>query len=777
VLIAEIIILLPFYLSFRANQFELFEKEQLYTAKLFLSIYEQNETEIEELSLLRHSDIKGLVIYNTDGSILRKFGQQLNFSPVDLEPLKPVSKDLYIKDLHHFYAFWDQKDLNAPYEIVAMINSSYLTDILYQFVKVYWDEALLLLLVMTMAVLILSYFWLLRPIRNAYSALINHTPDSPELKITQLPHNELGFIFNAINKVFVKLAKTILELRDSSETITKLNENLETKVQIRTRQLKESNQALKAMAQLPEENINPVFRADSKGKILYSNPASSNLFKFWNCSETLVLPQNWVRMIAPIMDSAKNKQIEVNIDDKVYLLEFVPISPEAYVNIYGLDITEHKRAEEENRFLQNHNQVTRLYNRRAFKLLLEEKIKQSTADFIFSLWLIQANDIMNINQNLGYAVGDEFLRKIAALLEKNKPADAFLGHFNQNIFSLAVFSEIEPDIIGGFASRILSFLEQPFCIEAHKLRTSVNIGIALYPGDAKEIDNLVKFADMALLQSVSKGPNSLHFYTEELNEKISTHHKIYQGLHDAVLHKELVLFYQPQLDLNTNSIVGVEALIRWQHPEYGLISPDDFIEVLEKSSLIFEITPWLFETAAKQLENWKKLGLTNLKLAVNLSAQQLLQKNLLLLLQNIIKNYDINPGSIAVEVTERTSLLDPDKVIAILKNIQAMKFEIALDDFGTDYSSLTYLQKLPINKLKIDKSFVDNITESKGDKSILKTIIQLAKELNLSTIAEGVETEEQKLILKKLGCDEIQGYLVSRPLSAKEVTLFLKQFK
>lgn len=782
ILIAELIILFPFYLSFRSEQFNFFEQKQIQAAKTLLHSYvSTNKDGTQEnrklrLLLLQHSDIRGLTIYNADGSILASFGKRPQLSPVDFESIKAVSKEFYKKDPHHFYALWNQTELEAPYEIVAIIKSSPLTHVLQQFIRGYWDEALILLLVMTLTTLIISYLLLLRPIKNAYLTLTKHDLDATQLRITQLPNNELGFIFTVINNVFAKLGQTILELKDRSKTITHLNKNLESTVEQRTKQLNESNKALKAMALLPEENSNPVFRASAKGEILYFNPASANLFAFWDCSKTLMLPQSWSQVIKSILESRQNKQLEVNIDKKIYLLEFAPISSENYVNVYGLDITEQKLSEKENKFLHNHNQTTKLYNKRAFKLLLEEKIKQSPPGFACSLWFIQANDIVNINQNLGYTIGDEFLYKIATLLEKSKPDRAILGHFNQNIFVLSVFATIDLDTIDGIASRIISLFDELFLVQGHKLRTSSNLGISLYPNDTQEIDELFKHADMALLQAIAKGPNSFHFYTEEINQKISTHHKIYQGLHDAVFQKELVLYYQPQLDLSKNKITGVEALIRWQHPEQGLISPNDFIEVLEKSSLIFDVTPWLFETAAKQLAKWHKQGINDIKIAVNLSAQQLLQKNLLEILQHNITHYSINPRDIEIEITERISLSDPERVISILNDIQTMGFEIALDDFGTDYSSLTYLQKLPINKLKIDKGFTDNITDSDENRNIVKMIIQLAKELNFSTITEGVETEKQKLLLTQLGCNEIQGYLVSKPLPAEAITLFLKEF-
>lgn len=774
ILIAESILLFPFYYAFKTDHLHLFERNTLQTAKILTLDYQTKNFDSLQADLLKYSAIRGGIIYNAEGDVVKRFGIDPEVSPADFEGKPAINGEFYIKDKNHIYTLWDQQDLQMPFEMVAVLDSTPLKLILSRFIKSYWDETILLLIILTLATLSISYLLLIRPIRKAYQflQLANQDLSKQTLHIDTLPKNELGFIFNVMNTTFSRLQLTLASLKQKTHYLDVLNETLEQKVQHRTQQLAESNKELAAMALFPAQHNNPIFRATSNGNILYANEASTPLFEFWSCDITHQLPKYWIDMLQAILLANTTKQMEILVDEKAFLLDLVPIPSENYVNIYGADISERKRVERENRFLQTHNPVTHLCNKHFFKLLLDEKKKHMT---FFGLLFLQINDYMTVNQNLGHAVGDKFLALAGKTLQHKISQNDLLGHFGQNIFAIATYNCSNAEEVDTFAFQLISLFSQSLAVESFTLHTSVNIGIVLYPTDNTDIETLFQYADMALLQAHNIGVNSYQFYTRELNQKLSKNHQLYQDLYRAVLENQLSLVYQPQLSLHTDKIIGAETLIRWHHPEKGLIPPDEFIHILENSSLVFLTTAWLFETAAAMHDELKKNQLGEFRFAINLTAKQLNQENLLEILRNTIKQYSIHPKFIEIEVTERVSLTDPEKYIDILSKIRDLGCEIAIDDFGSDYSSLKYLQKLPLDKIKIDKSFIDNFEINSENQKIIKAIIQLTKELNFRTLAEGVETIEQLELLKQLGCDEIQGYFVSKPLSATEFVDFCKK--
>lgn len=774
ILIAEIVLVFPFYFSFKKDHLNLFEKNTLQIAKVLTIDYKAKNFEAIEKDLMKYSAIRGGTIYDTEGNIVKKFGIVPNVSPADFENIPSINGHFYLKDKSHIYTLWNQQDLQLPFEMVAVLDSTELKLILSQFIKAYWDEAIILLLLLTFATLTISYLLLIRPIRKAYQFLQEAAQDvthkMPHLEIK--PNNELGYIFTVMNTTFYKLHLTLKSLQHKTIRLNLLNNTLEQQVERRTQQLRESNKELAEMALFPEQHSSPIFRTDLDGNILYANDASGFLFQFWSCEHTHKLPVHWIEMLRSILQTNTIKQIEVIADEKVFLLDLVPIAAENYVNIYGADISERKRVEQENQFLQSHDAVTKLYNKYFFELLLAERMHHVS---LFGLFFLQINDYMTINQNLGHAIGDEFLAHIGQTLRHKISKEDLLGHFSQNIFVIALCSCHNIDDIDTFAFKLINAFTEPFVIETYTLHTSVNIGIALYPLDHTDIENLFQYADMALLQARDAGVNTYEFYTHEINNRVSKNHELYQDLHRAVLEKELSLVYQPQLSLHTNKIVGAETLIRWHHPKKGLIEPNEFIAILENSSLIFSITAWLFETAAALHQKLKQQRIGEFCFAINLTAKQLNQENLLDILKETLSHYSIDAKYIEIEITERVSLTDPEKCIEILNAIRALGFRIAIDDFGSDYSSLKYLQRLPIDKIKIDKSFVDGLDKNNENQKIIKAIIHLAKELNLQTLVEGVETTEQSDLLKNLGCDEIQGYLVSKPLDEALFIEFCKK--
>jgi EAL domain-containing protein (putative c-di-GMP-specific phosphodiesterase class I) len=327
------------------------------------------------------------------------------------------------------------------------------------------------------------------------------------------------------------------------------------------------------------------------------------------------------------------------------------------------------------------------------------------------------------------------------------------------------------------AKRIFNEMTLPFEVEGNEIYLAVHIGIAIYPEDGNDVDTFIKNGEFAMNHARGQGQNSHQFFNKSLN--IAAFHKLSMesGLRHAIQRNELVLHYQPKVDLRRNRVVGMEALVRWQHPELGLIPPAQFIPIAEESGLIGPIGDWVLATACRQLRAWQLAGMPPLVVAVNVSAVQFRHKNFLVHVRKILDSTGLAAENLKLELTESTLMVNISDAMALLREIRALGVRISIDDFGTGYSSLSYLKKLPISELKIDQSFVRDIPHDEDDKVITSTIIALAKSLSLEVVAEGVENERQAAFLCQHTCDTAQGYFYSRPLPPEQFSQFVQKHK
>ncbi|MFK5938192.1 MAG: bifunctional diguanylate cyclase/phosphodiesterase, partial [Sulfurimonas sp.] len=325
--------------------------------------------------------------------------------------------------------------------------------------------------------------------------------------------------------------------------------------------------------------------------------------------------------------------------------------------------------------------------------------------------------------------------------------------------------------------KVLNVLTKPILINEQSLYISASIGISMYPDDAQTSTSLLKFADAAMYKAKHDGRNNYKYYSSEMTEQAFEHVAMEASLRKAIEEDEFIVFYQAQMNAVKNEIEGFEALIRWEHPTQGLVSPEHFIALAEENELIVEMDKIVMKIAMTQMVQWHESGLNPGNLSLNLSMKNLNSIDFLPFLTDLMEELSFKAEWLELELLEGHVMIDPDHSIELLKHISALGIEIAIDDFGTGYSSLSYLKKLPINKLKIDKSFVDGLPLDEEDVGIVKTIIALSKSLNLKIIAEGVENEEQKDFLVKEGCSSIQGYIYSKPLNALDTTDYIKEFQ
>lgn len=384
-----------------------------------------------------------------------------------------------------------------------------------------------------------------------------------------------------------------------------------------------------------------------------------------------------------------------------------------------------------------------------------------------------------INDSLGHAAGDLFLREITHRLTQCVRTVDTVARLGGDEFTV-IIPDITPDQdvtsdITLIADKILAVIAEPFMLHGHEVSTTASIGIALCPQDADDYDELLKNADSAMYHAKSKGRGNYQFYSRDLNAAAIERLDMENGLRHALDQDQLELYYHPQVEISSGQLVGAEALLRWWHPKKGLIQPLEFIPLAEQTGLIVPIGEWVLKTACAQNKAWRNAGFAPIRIAVNLAARQFSDQDLVRKVQQILHQTGLESDGLELEITEGTVMEDTEAAIKILNDLKGMGLQVAIDDFGTGYSSLTYLKQFPIHTLKIDQSFVRDITTDGHDASIVATIIGLGHSLNLKVVAEGVETEEQLRMLRSSGCDEFQGYLTSKPLPAREFEALLEQ--
>jgi len=446
-----------------------------------------------------------------------------------------------------------------------------------------------------------------------------------------------------------------------------------------------------------------------------------------------------------------------------------------------MDITERKKAEERINYLAFYDAVTGLPNRTLFEdrlpqaLHLANRNKQMVAVMLLELDCFKA-----INDTLGHVAGDWLLRDVAQRLASCVRGSDTVARFSADGFSLLLTQITGREAVVRIADRteknaleiaqsILEVLKSPFTLDGRELYVTASMGIGLYPNDGTEPQTLLKNAGVALHSVKAHGGNGYQFYTETMNATAVENLAFESGLRRALEREEFVLHYQPQVEICTGRIVAVEALIRWQSPHSGFIGPSDFIPLTENNGLIVPIGEWVLRTASKQIMSWQADGLPALRVSVNISPRQFEQPNLVERVGQILDETGLDPANLELELTESSIMRNAERAIVTLHRLRAMNIQIAIDDFGAGYSSLSYLKRFPINRLKIDRSFVSDATSDPTDAAIIMAIITLSQNLRLKVLAEGVETEEQLRFLRLLRCDEFQGYLFSKPLPADEV--------
>ena len=553
---------------------------------------------------------------------------------------------------------------------------------------------------------------------------------------------------------------------------------------------------LRKLSLVVEQSPNLVVITDSKGKIEYVNPTFTQV--------TGYTPEEAVGQTPRILRSGKVSRLEYKElwktitsgndwrgefcnrkknGDLYWESKF--ISPTRndegtithFISV-GEDITERRRAEETIHQMAYYDLVTGLPNRTLFNDRLGVAIAHAhRGKEKLTVMFLDLDQFKVINDTLGHGVGDQLLKAVGERLERCLREGDTVARQGGDEFTILLPGARHEEDAFNVARKVLETIKKPFLIGNHELNITTSIGIVLYPDDGGDAESLLRNADAAMYHAKEQGRDNYQHYTKALHVKVSRKLSLEGRLRHALEREEFVLYYQPLVDINTGRIVGAEALIRWRHPEEGLIPPGEFIPAAESTGLIVPISDWVLRTACLQNKAWRSENLPSIRMSINLSAHTFRRQDFTKDFKAVLDETGVSPHSLEVEITESAIMQNVEANIHKLQALNRLGVQIAIDDFGTGYSSLSYLKRFPIQTLKIDRSFVGDATTNPDDAAIVRAIVAMAKTLNLKVIAEGVETEEQLAFIRDLQCEEMQGYLFSRPVPADEFKGMLRQDK
>jgi diguanylate cyclase (GGDEF)-like protein len=460
-------------------------------------------------------------------------------------------------------------------------------------------------------------------------------------------------------------------------------------------------------------------------------------------------------------------------DGRIICIMNHPIADGGFVATHE-DVTDQKRAEERISYEAHHDGLTGLPNRKQFCEQLEQELKRTRRGELLAVLYLDVDHLKRINDTLGHPAGDKLLKGVADRLSGCVRDIDLVARLSGDEFAIIQSSLDRPDDAAALAKRAREAIHEPFDLDGHQVTVDISVGISIAPNDATELNELLKTADIALYEAKNTGRGTYCFYATEMNARMQTHGELERDLQGALANGEFELFYQPVVSLKDNKIKSFEALLRWHHPTRGLVSPAEFIPVAEEMGLIIPLGEWVLRTACAEAANWPD----DIHVAVNVSSVQLTNKNLVNVVISAIASARMPATMLVLEITESVFLQNTDANLATLKQLHELGVQFSMDDFGTGYSSLGYLLSFPFSKIKIDRSFITGLPDKKESRAIVRAIADLARNLSMRVIAEGVETAQQLEQVRNLGCTDMQGFLYSPPRSAAEIRrLFLPNAK
>jgi diguanylate cyclase (GGDEF)-like protein/PAS domain S-box-containing protein len=546
-----------------------------------------------------------------------------------------------------------------------------------------------------------------------------------------------------------------------------------------------------------ENTIEGIFQTTPDGNYLDVNPALAHIYGYNSPKELIKALSNisqQLYVLASRRDEFEQKMLKdgsvKNFESQVYKQDrsiiWISENARAVHNPDGQllyyegtveDITERKTFEKEISHQATHDSLTNLPNRSLLKDRLRQYIQNTNRETAqLAILFIDLDHFKNVNDSLGHAAGDVLIKVVAERLQKCMREGDTVARLGGDEFVLALPNiHAGTEIMSHAIQRILDIIQLPCVIEDKEFYIGCSIGVSVFPDDANDVDTLLKNADMAMYKAKQLGRNNFQFFTEELNKIVIESLEMEHDLRQAILEEQFELYFQPKTSVSFDKIIGVEALLRWRMPAKGLISPIEFIPLAEKTGLIETIGKWVIEAACKQLKTWIDKGINITPLSINISPRQFNQTNLLETIEYCLHKYNISAGLLELEITESCMVNDEKRFIQTLNQMKTIGLQLSIDDFGSGYSNLNYLKTMPVDFLKVDRSFIEGIENDDKSRAIYRAIVSIAHNLNLPVISEGVETKEQHDFLRSINCDAIQGFFFSKPLPADEFERLLKK--
>lgn len=445
-----------------------------------------------------------------------------------------------------------------------------------------------------------------------------------------------------------------------------------------------------------------------------------------------------------------------------------------YVAIFS-DFTARKEVEGRLQFLAQRDPLTLLHNRSALQEKLVQAVQQAALRSTrLALFFIDLDRFKVINDSLGHAIGDELLQVVALRLGYCLKRHDFIARFGGDEFTVLIEDAPEDAELSVIAERIISEVGRSCIVRGHELFVTCSIGVSRFPLDARDATALMRMADMAMYQAKEQGKNTYKLHANDMSEQVSERRQLEGRLRNALVRNQFVLYYQPLYDLAGEDYYGVEALVRWQHPQLGMVPPASFIPLAEESGLIEPLGSWVIHEACRQLRAWLDDGIDPHRVSVNISPRQFQRTHLVSIVQNALDQAGLEPERLTLEITESIIMQNPDEARAILSELREMGVRVAIDDFGSGYSSLAYLKLFPLDTLKIDRAFIAPLPDDQDSAAIVEAVVAMSRKLKLAVVAEGVETSGQSAFLRGIGCDVAQGFLYSPPLPADQLPTALR---
>jgi len=542
--------------------------------------------------------------------------------------------------------------------------------------------------------------------------------------------------------------------------------------------------ARQLLAEFPERNPHAVMRLSRRGKVLYANPATQALLEHIGAAggdPRALLPPGLHRRLAALRERHEQHEVWAYSVGNGFAFECGVhwLADLDVFHLYISDVTERKRAEEQAIHQAYHDALTDLPNRRMFQEQIQATLYAPERAAVRAAVLLVGMDRFKlVVDSLGHAVGDALLRSVGTRLteglaeQRELCPNSTLYHFGGDLFCILIASFGKEEVPVLLAEHLIQALRRPFYAGGRELNVTASVGISIFPLDGQDGATLLRNADTAMHRAKKRGGDGLQCYTRDMNERAAEWLQLENELRHAEELGEFRLRYHPQIDVASGRVVGMEALLRWQHPRRGQLSPGEFLHLAEESGLIADIGDWILRTACAQAQRWREEGLRDLVLAVNISARQFALEALPQQVAGVLKESALPPANLELEITETVAMQDVARTAAVLHELKEIGVQLSVDDFGTGFSSLNYLKRFPIDKLKIDQSFVRHLATDEEDAAIVRSVITLGHSLKLSVLAEGVESTAQLEWLRQAGCDQYQGYLAAQPLPPEEFIRF-----